>query len=59
MKRNRKKQPKNNSSISTREHARDVAGYGAAMQLDRHGAHRQRLIPNKKREQNRRACRDW
>ena len=35
------------------------AARGAYAQLDRQGAHRPKVVPNKKRQQERRACRDW
>lgn len=38
-------------------HDARMAGYGAHLQLDRQGAHRPRVVPDKRREQNRRACR--
>lgn len=42
---------------SAREQGMVCAAHGAAVQLDRQGAHRPRTIPNKKREADRQACR--
>ena len=43
---------------SAREQAVALAGAGAHAQL-RGAAHATRVVPNKKRERARRACRDW
>lgn len=45
--------------LAGRERAAAMARHGAHAQLDRQGAHRPRMIPDKKREHSRRACRAW
>lgn len=42
-----------------RDKAAAMANAGAHFALDRNGAHRQRIVPNKVREQRRRACRNY
>lgn len=44
---------------NARDHALEMAGYGAQLQIDHQGAHRPRVIPDKRRETGRRACRTW
>lgn len=43
--------------LGGKAHAAAMAAYGAHVQLDRTGAHRMKVVPNKKREAGRRACR--
>lgn len=45
--------------LAGRERAAAMASHGAHAQLDRQGAHRPRVIPDKKRERARRSCRGW
>lgn len=40
-----------------REQAVRMASYGAHVQLDRSGAHRPRVVADKRREASRKACR--